>query len=106
MGNSPPHVDNVALVYNPFTGLVSPQYYLVFDHEISTLQSLRNGSIPSNLTKLCESQSYHAQHEDVTLDLLNTFLLVAHPEAGVTSERGEMNRIELRIMMKTLHQTL
>ena len=42
------HVDNVVLVYNPFIGLVSSQYYLIFDDNFTTLASLHDDTVPSN----------------------------------------------------------
>ena len=91
MGNSPLHADNVALVHNPFNGLVSPQYHVVFDDEFSTLPSLRSGSTPANWDKLCATNSHHVSHQDVTIDLSNTFPSVStcsNAAGEITLERG------------------
>ena len=37
LGHSPFHAGSVALVFNPSTGRVSPQYHVVFDDEFSTV---------------------------------------------------------------------
>lgn len=73
VGNSPLHADNVALVYNPFTGLVSPQFHVIFDDGFTMLGSLCLGSTPSNWDKLCQDNSHHIMHQDVTIDLSQTF---------------------------------
>jgi len=40
------HARNVAMVLNPITGLVSPQYHVAFDDHFQTQHGLRNTSIP------------------------------------------------------------
>ena len=40
LGRSPAHVGNVALVLNPKTGLVSPQFHVVFDDGFTTVPHL------------------------------------------------------------------
>ena len=39
LGMSPEHASNVALIYNPDTGFVSPQYHVVFDDEFTSVKS-------------------------------------------------------------------
>ena len=41
LGRSPAHASNVALVLNPKTGLVSPQFHVVFDDDFTTVPHLR-----------------------------------------------------------------
>ena len=48
LGHLPLHAGSVALVLNPKTGLVSPQYHVVFDDDFSTVPNLRAGSMPEN----------------------------------------------------------
>ena len=48
VGHSPGHASVVALVLNPRTGLVSPQYHVVFDDTFSTISHLKNEAAPSN----------------------------------------------------------
>ena len=48
LGHSPSHAGNVALVLNPRTGLVSPQFHVVVDDDFSTVPNLRTGSMPAN----------------------------------------------------------
>ena len=47
-GHSPGHVSDVALVLNPRTGLVSPQYHVVFDDSFSTIGHLTTEDAPPN----------------------------------------------------------
>ena len=48
VGHSPHHANSVALVLNPKTGLISPQFYVVFDDNFSTVSNLRAGTVPEN----------------------------------------------------------
>ena len=52
LGHSPSHAGSVALVHNPRTGLISPQYHVVVDDVFSTVPSLREGTVPSNWEEL------------------------------------------------------
>ena len=48
LGHLPLHAGSVVLVLNPKTGLVSPQFHVVFDDDFSTVPNLRAGSMPIN----------------------------------------------------------
>ena len=48
LGHSPTHAGSVAMVLNPKTLHVSPQYHVVFDDNFSTVASMANGTIPEN----------------------------------------------------------
>ena len=52
LGHSPSHAGSVALVMNPKTGLVSPQFHLVFDDNFETVAHLRSGTVPENWADL------------------------------------------------------
>ena len=47
-GQSTVHANSVALVMNPKTGHVSPQFHLVFDDEFTTISHKRNVTVTSN----------------------------------------------------------
>ena len=51
-GRSPDHTINVALVLNPKTGLVSPQYHVVFDDDFTMVPHLRKGTVLPNWERL------------------------------------------------------
>jgi hypothetical protein len=65
LGHSPDHASNVALVLNLASGLVSPQYHVVFDDEFSTVDFIKNKCEPSNWENLCK---FHT--EDYRMDAL------------------------------------
>ena len=57
LGHSPFHADSVVLVFNPFTGRVSPQYHVVFDDDFTTVKHMAKGEKPpnwGNLYKNCK----------------------------------------------------
>ncbi len=58
LGHSPQHAGNVALVLNPETGHVSPQYHVVFDDDFTTVADIDQGKEPANWEKL--SSTYEA----------------------------------------------
>ena len=55
VGHSPYHAGSVALVLNPKTGLVSPQFHVVFDDDFSTVPHLRAGTVPDNWAQLVQN---------------------------------------------------
>ena len=52
LGRYPAHAANVALVLYPKTGLVSPQFHIVFDDDFTTVPYLQKGAFPPNWNKL------------------------------------------------------
>ena len=42
------HASNVALVLNPNTGFVSPQFHVVFNDDFTTVSHLQKGTVPPN----------------------------------------------------------
>jgi hypothetical protein len=57
LGNSPNHATTVPLVLNLSTGLVSPQYHLVFDDHFSTTNCLHTDKLPSTWLDLFKNSS-------------------------------------------------
>jgi len=60
------------LVYSTTTGLVSPQYHVVFDDKFSTMNCLHTNDIPSNWPDLFNSSTISY----VDSDFSNTFIIV------------------------------
>ena len=60
LGYSPFHSRKVALVLNPHTGHVSPQYHVTFDDDFSTLPFVRKGIEPPHWTTLFDQSTYKA----------------------------------------------
>lgn len=52
VGHSPVHARSVALVLNPTTGHISPQFHVIFDDDFTTVPFLRKGEIPPNWNEL------------------------------------------------------
>ena len=67
MGHSPFHAGSVALVFNPTTGHVSPQYHVVFDDEFTTVASMEEGTVPPNWADLVKYSSELATRQDYQL---------------------------------------
>ena len=65
LGHSSEHASDVALVLNLTTGLVSPQYHVIFDDAFTTVESLRTKKEPSNWEVLCKNHT-----EDFRMDAL------------------------------------
>ena len=57
VGHSPAHAGSVALVLNPKTGLVSPQFHVVYDDQFTTVPNMRNLTVPSNWAQLVKNSS-------------------------------------------------
>ena len=48
LGHSPCHAGSIALVMNPRTLHVSPQFHVVYDDDFTTVPAMRSGDIPDN----------------------------------------------------------
>ena len=48
LGNSPFHAGSLAVVLNTINGHVSPQYHVVFDNILSTVDHMKKGTVPRN----------------------------------------------------------
>ena len=57
IGHSPAHAGSVAFVLNPRSGLVSPQYHVVYDYQFSTVHHMRNLKVPPNWDQLVQNYS-------------------------------------------------
>jgi hypothetical protein len=67
LGHSPFHVGSVALVYNPSTGHVSPQYHIIFDNNFTMVPYMEAGTIPPNWPDLVHSSSELASKQAFNL---------------------------------------
>ena len=67
LGHSPAHAGSVALVMNPKSGLVSPQFHIVFDDTFSTVPHIRAGTIPPNWEQLVKNSSELVTDQDYDL---------------------------------------
>ena len=69
LGHSPFHAGSVALVFNPTTGRVSPQYHVVFDDDFTTVPFMEAGEVPPNWSDLCKHSAESATDESVDMAL-------------------------------------
>ena len=68
LGHSPCHAGSVALVLNLKTGLVSPQFHVVFDDEFTTVPYLTSSAtVPPNWPALNEHSTEQATNEEKAL---------------------------------------
>ena len=67
LGHSPCHAGSVALVLNPKTLIVSPQYHLVFDDEFSTVPFMRDGEVPPHWSELVQHSAELVTNEEFDL---------------------------------------
>ncbi len=95
VGHSPSHAANVALIFNPRTGHVSPQFHVVFDDAFTTVPYLRSSQVPPFWAELvCASTKLHVY----TKRQVDTWQSLSEltPEIGdFTSEQTEILNIEL-----------
>ena len=49
------HAGYVALILNPVTGNVSPQYHIVYDKTLSTVSHIRDETIPPTWYEMCKN---------------------------------------------------
>ena len=57
VGHSLAHAGSVSLVLKPKTGLVSPQYHVVYDDQFSTVHHIRYLTVPPNWAQLVQNSS-------------------------------------------------
>ncbi len=66
LGFSPDHASSVPLVLSTTTGLVSPQFHVVYDDYFTTTKCLQTNTLPSNWTTLLETS--HNKYVDDNFD--------------------------------------
>jgi hypothetical protein len=67
VGHSLSHASSVALVLNPRTGDVSPQFHMVFDDLFTTVLYMKKSKFPPNWAELVEKSSECITDEDYDL---------------------------------------
>jgi hypothetical protein len=67
LGQSLFHAGSLALVFNPRTGWVSPQYHVIFDVTFSTVPYMDAGTVPPHWEDLLKHSSKKATDEDFFL---------------------------------------
>ena len=72
VGHSPSHSGSVALVLNPKTGHVSPQYHVIFDESFTTVPYMNEHQVPPNWSDLVTNSRELVTDEQ--FDLAKTWL--------------------------------
>ena len=67
IGNSTFHAGSVALVWNPTTGRVSPQFNVVFDDDWSTMPYMKAGMLSPNWEDIVKYSWEMATTKDINL---------------------------------------
>ncbi len=67
LGHSPFHAGSVALIFNPRTGWVSPQYHVIFNDTFSTIPYMDAGTVPPHWEDLLKHSSEKATDEEFSL---------------------------------------
>ena len=78
MGKSPSDDGNVSLIMNASTGLISPQFHVMFDENFITLSSIRKGTESPNWNYL----RGHSFEFSATSDFLKTIQWSQEPVTG------------------------
>jgi hypothetical protein len=79
VGHSPSHAGSVALVLNPQTGHVSPQYHVVFDNQFTAGLFMEKSKVLPNWTQLVGNSTENVTEEHY--ELAKTWLF-PDPEPG------------------------
>ena len=90
LGHLPFHAGSVALVWNPTTGRVSPQYHVVFEDDFYTVPYMKAGTLPPNWEDLVKYSSEMATTKDV--NLADTRLNIQSTE-GATDQLSDPSEI-------------
>jgi hypothetical protein len=105
LGHSPCHAGSVALVLNPRTLRVSPQFHIVFDDEFSTVPFMNNGEIPPHWSDLVQHSTELATDE--AFDLATTWAndYIAGRPTAINEEDIEASHIALNHYERTTDST-
>lgn len=95
LGRSPQHAGSVALVLNPQTGHVSPQFHVVFDDKFTTIDAIRKGFRPDEWEKLCTTSSDLAPEVDFHLATQWETSVPQHEEDHIEVGKSRRVRFDL-----------
>ena len=93
LGHSPCHAGSVALVLNPKTLHVSPQYHVVFDDNFTTVPYMKNGEIPPHWSDLVLHNTESVT--DMKIELANTWAAALTPDMVQNSPFEEDINLQL-----------
>jgi hypothetical protein len=64
LGHSPEHATTIPIILNTVTGLISPQYHVVFDDFFTMTKSVLTDQIPENWPELFKHSEMHVLDDD------------------------------------------
>jgi len=99
VGHSPSHAGSVALVLNPRTGHVSPQFHVVFDDTFSTVPFMDQSQVPSNWSDLVENSRELVTDEQY--ELANTWLTDTLEQNTATVQQEQPSNAISKIVPST-----
>ncbi len=100
VGHSPYHAGSVALVLNPRTRHVSPQFYVVFNDLFMTVLYMKKNEVPPNWAELVEKSSERINDEDE--DLAKTWLFPDADLGDIPCKQIQEHMLDLLTTMFTL----
>jgi hypothetical protein len=74
VGRSPSHASNVALIFNPCTGHVFPQFHVVYNNDFTTVPYLRTAAVPPHWAELVHTSSTIALYTEREVGTCNLSL--------------------------------
>lgn len=89
LGHSPCHAGSVALVLNPRTLRISPQFHLVFDDEFLTVLFMTEGTVPPHWKALVEKSAGLANDTDIHIAMSWANDYIAQTVTPVVEEDGQ-----------------
>jgi hypothetical protein len=89
VGHSPSHAGSVALVLNPWTGHLSPQFHVVFDDFFSMVPYMAKGEVPPHWASLVKTSQEKVTEEDY--DLAKTWLFSDAEVGDITMQDTNKN---------------
>jgi hypothetical protein len=95
VGRSPSHTANVALIFNPCTGHVSPQFHVVFDNDFTTVSYLRSSQGPPLWADLVHASTKLHVYTKRQVDTWQSLPELTPEISDFLSEQTEIPNIEL-----------
>jgi hypothetical protein len=95
VGRSLSHAANVALIFNPCTGHVSPQFHVGFDDDFTTVPYLRSSKVPPFWADLVPASTKLHIHNKRQVNTWQSLPELTREIGYFTSEQTEIPNIEL-----------
>jgi hypothetical protein len=104
LGMSPDHASSVPLVLSTTTGLVSPQFHVIFDDHFSTTSSLHTNTIPPHWSTLLNDSSMSFIDED--FKNTNFYKSKWNPSHSTTSSTPTITPTQINLQHSSIDTSL